>query len=120
MTNNSFEAAGVDSGTGIIRYLEGRGLLVVRRYAPTTPNNIIGIPDLTTFNWKSDAEQIRVNCKEDAMHVIEANTKLKHIDNGPADPPRPYSFLLDDFSQLEEVVSALLTIEKNRAIGDQV
>ncbi len=109
----TFEDRGLDSGTGIMNNLEKEGLVIEGCYRPDSSDNYIRLNDRTTFNWKNNEGQIRVNCKKQAMEIIEKNTGLKHIDNGAGDPARPYSFLLNKYSEYKKVVNTLKLIEIN-------
>jgi len=52
------------------------------------------------------------------MRTIEAKSRLIHVDNGIGDPARPYSFLVDSFSDLIDAIYALKCIDVNRSIYD--
>lgn len=62
------------------------GLIIEGQSGMDGGNNVIRLPDKTTFKWKSRDGVVRVNCKEHAMKLIEGNTKLHHFENGYADP----------------------------------
>ncbi len=109
-----FSKYSIDSGEGLRTFLEASGLNIVGASAIEGSENVIKLPDLTTFNWKSRDRIVRVNCKERAMNVIEAKTGLKHIDNGAGDPTRPYSFIIETFSDLIDTIYSLKTVEMVR------
>ncbi len=73
--------------------------------------NVIRLPDLTTLNWKSGDGIVRVNCKADLMHVIESKTNLRHIDNGVGDQTREFSFIVESFADLIDVIYVLKRLE---------
>lgn len=79
-------------------------------------DNILYLPDSNTLNWKSAKKQVRINCKVDVKGTIEANTKLKSIENGSDAKTRPYSFLISDFSNLIDAVDALKRIDGFRLL----
>ena len=110
--NDVFNKYGVVSGGGLKTFLDACGL-VTQGTALETSQNVIKLQNLTTFNWKSRNRQIRVNCKESVMLSIEKGTKLRHILNGKGDPTREYSFLIDDFSDLIDVIYVLKNIQSN-------
>ena len=68
---------------------------------------------MVSFNWKVRTKQIRLNCKKEAMQVIEQKTNLKHIDNGKGDPTHEFSFLLDTFEEFSDAVNALKDYDEN-------
>lgn len=111
---NEFSRFNIDNGDGLLDFLEYSGLRIENASGLGGPGNVIKLPDLTTFNWKSKDGVVRVNCKDKAMNVIEQKTDLKHIDNGPGDPTRPYSFIIDNLSDLIDVIFSLKTIEGNK------
>ena len=102
----NFEEMNVDSGRGIQEYLKKQGF-EVKATSPDTGQNVIRIPCMVSFNWKKSTKQIRLNCKKEAMQVIEQKTNLKHIDNGEGDKTHEYSFLFDTFEQFENAVESL-------------
>ncbi|MCR5602960.1 MAG: hypothetical protein K6G27_04570 [Lachnospiraceae bacterium] len=110
---NAYIEYKIDSGIGLRTFLEQSGISVESVTAIDSAENVIKLPDLTTFNWKSKDGIVRVNCKENSMKVIEAKTGLRHIDNGAGDPTRPYSFIIDEFSDFLDVIYALKQIEGN-------
>ena len=110
---NAFQEYNIDSGAGLRSFLEQAGLLIEASSALDSSENVIKLHDLTAFNWKSKDGIVRVNCKENAMIVIESKTGLKHIDNGSGDSTRPFSFIIKTFSELIDVIYALKTIEDN-------
>lgn len=103
----------LDNGMGLKLFLEASGLNIRNCTGIDGSQNIIYLPDLTTFNWKGANRIVRINCKEKAMRVIESKSKLIHIDNGIGDPSRPYSFLVDSFSDLLDAIYALKSIDGN-------
>lgn len=103
-----------DSGRGLLQFLQDSGLNVDHTTGIDGSDNVIYLTDKTTFNWKGRNEQVRINCKEHAMNVIEMNTDLRHIDNGKGDPTRPYSFIFSDLRDLIKAVDALKTIDEDR------
>ncbi len=109
----TFSQNNLDSGSKIKDFLERKGFLIKGYNALESSQNYIILPDTTSFNWKKKNSQIRVNCKKEAMNIIEYNTKLKHIDNGVGDPTREYSFLLDNYADFITVLKALEKIEIN-------
>lgn len=110
---NTIVKRGIQSGEELYAFLIDAGVCVSSTTALEGSENVIKLPDLTTFNWKKRDNIIRVNCKTEAMNVIEAKTGLKHFDNGSGDPTRPYSFLVESFSDLIDVIYALKTIPGN-------
>ncbi len=104
----------IDLGSGLKTFLKYSGIKIESVTALEGPDNIIKLPDLTTFNWKARDGVVRVNCKEPAKSVIEQKTNLSHIDNGSGDPTRPYSFIIERFSDLIDVIYALKTIKGNK------
>ncbi len=109
-----FECYNVDNGEGLKIFLEASGLIVEKTSGLSGSQNCIFLPDLTSFNWKGRDRIVRINCKENAMHVIESKSHLSHFDNGPGDPTRPYSFKVDSFPDLIDAVYLLKTIEGNK------
>ena len=55
-------------------------------------NNCIYLPDKTSFNWKGNNTEVRINCKEDAKRIIETNTDFKMFGNRKADSTRDVAF----------------------------
>ncbi len=113
MDENNILKRRLYSGEGLKEFLEDSGLVITGVSALEGSDNVIKLSDLTTFNWKSRDGIVRVNCKENAMNVIEAKSHLNHIENGPGDPVREYSFIVEQFSDLIDVIYALKTIEGN-------
>lgn len=105
----------IDNGVGLKTFLEASGLLVEKYSGINGSQNCIFLPDLTSFNWKGQDHYVRINCKENAKNVIEAKTGLSHIDNGPGDPTRPFSFIIEVFPDLIDAVYALKTIDGNKS-----
>ncbi len=110
----AFSRYDIDNGEGLRIFIIASGLKEKGSSGLEGANNVIRIPDLTSFNWKANEDAVRINCKENAMHVIERYTSLKHFDNGDGDPPRPYSFYARTLSDLMDVIYALKTIEGNK------
>ena len=108
-----FEKYEIDSGKGLKAFLEAAGLTIRNWSGIEGSQNIIYLPDLTTFNWKSANRIVRINCKEHAMRVIESKTDLVHVDNVKGDPTRVYSFIIDSLSDLIDAIVALKSIEGN-------
>ena len=102
----------VDSGRGIQEYLRKCGFDAMAT-SPDTSQNVIRIPCMVSFNWKARAKQIRLNCKKEAMIVIEQKTKLRHIDNGVGDSTHEFSFLLETFEDFSNAVEALKVYIEN-------
>ena len=102
-----------DSGRGLLQFLEDWGLKIDHTTGIDGSDNVIYLPDKTTFNWKGRNEQVRINCKEHAKNVIEADTGFAHIDNGAGDPTRPYSFIFSECRDLIKAVKALKTINED-------
>ena len=102
-----------DSGRGLLQFLEDSGLKIDHTTGIDGSDNVIYLPDKTTFNWKGRNEQVRINCKEHAKNVIEADTGFAHIDNGAGDPTRPYSFIFSELRDLIKAVEALKTINQD-------
>ena len=113
----SFNKYNINSGNGLQEFIMASGLKIKTSSGLEGVNNSIKLPDITAFNWKIEENAVRVNCKENAMKVIEKYTELKHFDNGKGDPSRPYSFFVYSFSDLVDVVYALKTIEGNKNIS---
>ena len=111
---NTFEKYEINSGLGLKAFMEASGLNIRNCSGIEGSQNIIYLPDRTSFNWKGADRIVRINCKENAMCVIEAKTTLIHIDNGVGDPTRPYSFLIKSMADLIDAVYALKTIDGNR------
>lgn len=110
---DSYSKYAIDSGVGLKEFLERSGIRIAGCSGVEGAQNIIELPDLTCFNWKVRDRIVRVNCKENAMYIVEQKTNLKHVDNGVGDSTRPYSFLISSFSDLIDVVYALKQIEGN-------
>jgi len=110
---DAFKRYGIDSGEGLLSFVIDSGLAVQNATGIEGSQNVIYLPDLTTFNWKSTDRIVRINCKEPAKNIIESVSKLNHIENGSGDPTRPYSFTISSFSDLIDVIFALKTIETN-------
>ncbi len=100
---NTITKHGIASGEELKIFLEDAGLPVVGTSALEGSENIIRLHNLTTMNWKSRDEIVRVNCKESVCNVIESKTNLSHISNRPGDPTREYSFIVDTFADLIDV-----------------
>lgn len=107
--NDLFSFFGIDSGNGLKKLLDDSGL-VTEGVALETSENVIRLPEYITLNWKSRNRQIRVNCKENEMLKIEQYTDLKHFLNGKGDPTHPYSFLVDSFPDLIDMIYVLRRI----------
>lgn len=112
-----FNKYNIDSGEGLLEFLMASGLKIKTSSGLEGGNNSIKTSDITAFNWKPEENAVRVNCKENAMKVIEKSTDLKHFDNGKGDPSRPYSFYVYCISDLIDVIYALKTIEGNKIRG---
>ncbi len=108
-----FSNYNLDSGNGLKDFLEASGLIIKGSSGLEGSQNIIKLNDLTSFNWKSSENAIRVNCKEHAMNCIEAKTDLQHFDNGSGDPTRPYSFFIRSLANLIDVIYILKRIDGN-------
>ena len=104
---NTITKYGITSGGDLKAFLEDAGLPVVGTSGLDGSENIIRLHNLTTMNWKSRDEIVRINCKERVMDIIESKTNLTHIDNGRGDPTREYSFIVETFADLIDVVCAL-------------
>ena len=98
---NAYARYDINSGAGLKSFIEVSGLAIYHA------------SDLTTFNWKSRDGVVSVNCKENAMRVIEKLSNLTHIDNGVGDSVRRYSFVISSFSDLIDAIYALKTIDGN-------
>lgn len=109
-----FNIYNIDNGVGLKAFLEASGLLVEKYSGINGSQNCIFLPDLTSFNWKGRDRIVRINCKENAKNVIESKSGLTHFDNGPGDPPRPFSFIVESFSDLIDAIYALKTIDGNK------
>ena len=105
----------IDSGLGLKEFIEASGLYIRNCSGIEGSQNIIYLPDMTTFNWKNANRIVRINCKESAVRVIESKTELVHRDNVKGDPTRPYSFVIDSLSDLIDAIYALKTISGNKA-----
>lgn len=108
---SNFSEYNIDSGSALYKFLEDSGLLIEKTYQTESTQNIIYLPDKTTFNWKKADHVIRVNCKEDKKELIEKGTKLSSIDNGGGDSTRPYSFWIYHMSDLIDVIYVLKRIQ---------
>ena len=64
---------------------------------------------MVSLNRRKTTKQIRLNCKKEAIQVIEQKTNLKHIANGDGDKTHEYSFLFDTFEQIKNAVESLKT-----------
>ncbi len=104
----------VRSAWSLAAHISKSGLVIAGQSGMDGGDNIIRLPDKTTFNWKSRDRIVRINCKEPAMRLIESDTGLRHIPNGRGDPARPYSFIIDTYSDLAACLAALGKVEKNR------
>ena len=104
--NNAFSNFGIKSGEGLKSLLDSCGL-ITNGVALDSSQNVIRLSNCVTLNWKSRRKQVRINCKEAMMHVIEQKTNLKHIANGSGDPTHEFSFLLDDMGSLVDVIYVL-------------
>ena len=110
----AFNRYNIDWGEGLKSFVEASGLIIKGSSGLKGSQNIITIPDYTSFNWKTNENAVRINCKENAMHVIERYTALRHFDNGEGDPTRPFSFFARTFSDLIDAIYALKSIEGNK------
>lgn len=119
---SDFIENGIKSTKDVVIFLINSKLYIDRVKDVDTTSNIIYLAEYTTINWKSgnpkhpEDAQIRLNCKEPIMKVIESNSKFRHIDNGPGDrKTHPYSFLINTVEELSSVVEALKTKETLRS-----
>ena len=108
-----FSEFNIDSGVGLKRFIESSGLIVEHTYQLDKNSNCIFLPDKSSFNWKDSLEKIRFNCKEEAKDLIEKNTELLSFDNSKSDKTRPYSFWIENLSELIDVISILKKYELN-------
>ena len=115
LENDAFNKYGIDSGLGLKEFMEAAGLHIRNFTGIEGSQNIIYLPDKTSFNWKSADRIVRINCKKDAVRVIESKTELIHRDNVKGDPTRPFSFIVDSLSDLNDAIYALKTIPGNKA-----
>ena len=109
---STFSLYGINSGPELKRFLDCCGLNT-KGVAIKTSSNVIYLSDYVTLNWKSRNGQVRVNCKEDMMHIIEQNTNVKHQINGPGDTTHGFSFLLDNMGDLVDIIYVLRHYGKN-------
>ena len=118
---SDFFEKGIKSAKDIVIFLINNNVYVNRVKDSDTPANIIYLSDYTTINWKIGSGKlqedavIRLNCKEPIMKIIESNSKVQHIDNGPGDKTRPYSFLIKSMNEFISVVEAIKTKEIYRS-----
>ena len=108
---STFGKYGIDSGDGLFGFLSDAGIAIDHTTGIESSENIIYLPDKSTFNWKSANGVVRLNTREAAMYVVEQKTNLKHIPNGKGDPTRPFSFVIETFSDFLDVVYALKTMQ---------
>ena len=66
----------VRSAWSLAAHISKSGLIIAGQSGMDGGNNVIRLPDKTTFKWKSRDGVVRVNCKEHAMKLIEGNTQL--------------------------------------------
>lgn len=97
----------IDSGTGLYNFIRASGLEIKSKTGLDGTQNTIIITDLTSFNWKTSEDCIRVNCKKEAMQSIELKTELRHFDNGKGDPTRPYSFYVRSLDEFIDIIYIL-------------
>lgn len=112
---NDFEFININNGIQLYEFLN-KSLFINHTISLNTSNNVIYLNDGTTLNWKSNNNQIRINCKENAKTIIEQNTNLKHIGNGKGDNVHPYSFLLNTLPDLIDAIASLRKIELNQKL----
>lgn len=105
-----FEDNGIKSGKTLFNYLEKSGFSNMKSNALDNSDNYIILQDYNkmSFNWKLSQKQVRVNCKVDEMKWIESQTGYSHVEN--SDKVRPYSFLLNSFEELENVIKSIKQI----------
>lgn len=113
----SFRKYSIDNGEGLKSFIDNSGLRIKSSSGLEGSQNSIIIQDFTSLNWKSNEHAVRINCKEEAMYVIEKYTTLKHFDNVKGDPTRPYSFFARNMADLIDVIYALKTIDDNNKLG---
>ena len=106
-TQDDFDVNGINNAKDLYNYLVESGLEEISATSLNPGDNVIKLPNYITFNWKPQNKQVRVNCKLDEMDWIEAMTGYRHIDNGKGDPTHPYSFLLNSFTELSDVIDAI-------------
>lgn len=113
LKDTGFEANGINSGKGLYNFLEKSGILGLSPNAlESSQNYIIVKPGNVSFNWKASQGLVRVNCKKYEMEWIVQKTGYKPILNG-ANDPRPYSFLLNSFEKLKNVVLLVKFLQDN-------
>lgn len=103
----------INSGESLLIYLKMKKMCIDNVSRITGARNCIFLPDKTSFNWKNRNGEVRVNCKEQAKSIIEAQTGFKMIKNGDGDSVRGYSLLIDNQCELDKVLEALSLIENN-------
>ncbi len=103
----------INSGESLMIYLKELGLSIVNWSGIPGPQNCIYLPDYTSFNWKKRDGIVRVNCKEQAKQVIETYTGKTMEHNGSGDTTREYSLLIDNETDLIDVITALKQIDGN-------
>lgn len=112
----TYKNYGINNGEGLKHFLIASGLLIKNSSGLEGSQNVIILPDFTSFNWKENQGAVRVNCKENAVNVIERYTSLEHFDNKKSDRTRPYSFFVRNMSDLINVIYALKTVEGNSVL----
>lgn len=103
----------INSGESLLIYLKEKKMCIGNVSGIAGSSNCIFLPDKTSFNWKSRNGEVRVNCKEHAKSIIEAETGLKMLKNGDGDSVRDYSLLINNQYELDKVLEALSLIENN-------
>lgn len=97
----------INCGESLLIYLKTKKMNIDSVSGIPGPNNCIYLPDKTSFNWKSQSGEVRVNCKQDVKTIIETQTGLKMIRNGVGDSTREYSLLVANQYDLDKVLEAL-------------
>ena len=99
----------IGSGVQLKHFIEACGIDVKRSSEIENSNNCIYIDNYASFNWKGrvGSEKIRFNCKEEDKDLIERNTCLKGFDNSRSDKTHPWSFLIDNMSDMIDVLYIL-------------
>lgn len=103
----------INCGEALYIYLKENSLIIDHCSGIPGSENCIYLPDKTSFNWKTNAGIVRINCKESTKETIEYITDYKFEQNGKGDKTRPYSLLVDNEADLLNVVNALKEIEGN-------
>ncbi len=104
---STFATYNIDSGRMLMKFMEDCGIKNIRGTSLDSSQNVIHLKNNMTLSWKSSKQIARVNVKENDMIRIEQNTSLNHINNGDGDPTHEYSFIIDNLSDLVDLIGCL-------------